>query len=164
MPHFWTVRVVFHLLQHTYIYNLHLSWNYFHPFIFSLSWWCFRMSRTVMNYDSSFLDVRPYRNTSSTIIFDATFFKPRSLAIVSHFICSFIIVAAPVVITFRRLFPSGVKNVSISYQSSSAATCQYQISISTTIKYFVSVSMCFTTSSQQSMWMANGGGTCFSFL
>ena len=85
--------------------------------------------------------MRPYSNTSSIIIFDATFFKPRYLVSVYYSIFSFIIIATnvgaefrgPICITFHRRFPFGVKNASISRPASYATTCQYPQSMSIAI-------------------------------
>ena len=49
-----------------------------------------------MKYARSFFVVRPYNNTSSKMVFDATFFSPRSLANASNSTCSFIIIATNV--------------------------------------------------------------------
>ena len=65
--------------------------------------------------------MRPEMKKSSTIIFDATFFKPSSLASVPHSIFSFIIIATnvgsvliyPVGITFHHLFLYRMNNTSL---------------------------------------------------
>ena len=113
--------------------------------------------------------MRPYSYMSSIIIFDAIFFKPRYLAIVSHSICSFIIIAKnvgdvlrePIGITSHRLFPLGANNTILSCASSSCITCQYSLSISTAIKYFARVSMSYTASLHRGMGNANGQVTWF---
>ena len=95
-----------------------------------------------MKPDMSCSDVHPHNNTSLTIIFDATFFRPRSLSNVFHSVCIFVLIAKTfgftfrslIGITFYRQFPSGVKNTSLSCTSSSATTCQYPLSMSTEIK------------------------------
>ena len=51
----------------------HIYWNHFHFFSFSIARWCFRMFRTAQKYSRLFSDVCTYRNTSSKIIYDATF-------------------------------------------------------------------------------------------
>ena len=58
----------------TYIpINLHLPWNHMHVFSCSVARWCFRVSRTILKYSRICFHVRPYSNTSSTMIFDYTF-------------------------------------------------------------------------------------------
>ena len=110
--------------------NLHLYWNHFHFFSFSVAWWCFRKFRTVLKYDRSCLNVRPYSNKSPTMIFWCNIFSPRSWDIVSHSIFSFILIAknveaafrSPIGITFHRRFTHGVNNDSI---SCAPFLCQY---------------------------------------
>ena len=68
------------------------------------------------------------------MIFHATYFRPHSLAYVTHSIYSFIIIAinvgssfrAPIVITFHHIFPSQMKKTRIYRACSSANTCQYK--------------------------------------
>ena len=95
-----------------------------------------------MKYARSFFVVRPYNNTSSKMVFDATFFSPRSLANASNSTCSFIIIATnvgaefsyPIGTTFHHQFLSRLKNASIYSASYSATTCQYSLSMYTEIK------------------------------
>ena len=139
--------------------NSHMFWNHLYFFSFSATQWCFSTYRNVLNYDRSCFYVRPYSNTSSTIIYDATFFSPRYLYNVSHSVCILITIAKNVGsafrsligITFHRRFPSGVKNSIIPCASSSSTTCQYPLSMSTSIKCFASVLMSCTESSNLGM-------------
>ena len=54
--------------------NYHLSLNHFHLSRFSVVCYHFRTYRTVPKYAKICFAVHPYSNTSSTIIFDTTFF------------------------------------------------------------------------------------------
>ena len=137
-----------------------------HFFSFSVTWWRFRTSRTVLKYSRSCFAVSPYGNTSSTMISDATLFSLDYLANLSYSIYSFIIISTnvgasfrpPIGTTFHFHFPSRVKNASISHASSYVTTFQYSLSMSTVIKYFAYVSISCTSSSQQ------GGGKWVSGL
>ena len=81
--------------------KLHLSWNHFHFFSFSIACWCFKTPRNVLNYTRSCSAVRLYSNISPTRIFYASFFKPRYLDSVSHFIFRFFVIDKNVGAAFR---------------------------------------------------------------
>ena len=112
--------------------HLHLSWNHFHFLRFSVLPWCFSKSITVLKYSSICSAVQTYRNTSSTMVFDATFSSSYFFAYVSHYFCSFTDISktigyefnAPIFITLHSRFPSKFNNSSFNLASSSATTFQ----------------------------------------
>ena len=133
--------------------NSHISWSHLHFLKLSLLRRYKKTSRAAINYSIIFSDVRPYINTSSKIISCETFFRSRSFASLSYSFCSFIAIIekldysfnAPMIITFRHIFPYWVNSSSIYCSSTSGTNFQYPLSISTAIKFFESVPMSLIT-------------------
>ena len=73
----------------------------------------FQKYQNCSKYPRIFSAVCPYSSKSLTMIFDGTYFKSRSFDNVSHFFCSFIVIAKnvgaefedPIGFTFHRRFP-----------------------------------------------------------